>query len=72
MIPVDKALQRRVNLDDISWLCSTCARKLGGAWPRGHLATITSGPCEVCRKDSAITTPGDWDWPDGKTRGEWS
>ena len=49
-------------------ICHKCARRLGGKWPKGHLATRWTGDCGVCGKESGCVNVGDYDWPD-KARG---
>jgi len=56
-------------LDRIGYLCNACAFRLGGRWPRGHVATYHDGVCDVCGKTAAVANVGDWNWPDGKRRG---
>ena len=50
------------------WICSECAKLLGGTWPEGHVATITEGICETCngeRQIDKIVAPYvDYDWKD--------
>jgi hypothetical protein len=45
----------------IGYLCSYCAeKKLGWKWPRGHLATMSMGICDVCGKGRVLTCEDDW------------
>lgn len=47
------------------WMCWECAEKLGGKWPKGHCATVTSGICKYC-DDPELKTIIPWvdfNWP---------
>ena len=55
--------------DDIAFICSECAKRAGGVWPKGHAATIHEGECGKCGKRAYLANVGDWDWPDGRARG---
>lgn len=53
------------------WICSACAKELGGVWPQNHVATVAYMKCECCdgkkqRSDEAIAPWVDYDWPDKK------
>jgi len=56
-------------LDDIEYLCSECAEKLGGTWPDVHCATFHCAVCDVCKEQKSLANVGDWNWPDNKHRG---
>ena len=60
-------------IPDDGFICSDCARALGGTWPDGHLATMHVGVCQCCvawcGAWKAMANVGDWDWPDRKPRG---
>jgi len=56
-------------LKNVHYLCFQCARKLGGTWPDGHVATQHEGACNVCGELLGLCNVGDYDWPDGKARG---
>lgn len=50
------------------WICDECARSKGGKWPKGHVATATSGMCMYCRGENqrlsnTIIPYVDYDWP---------
>ena len=61
--------KKKVNLDDLTYLCAECAENLGGKWPEGHCATFHSAVCPVCNKEKGLANVGDWNWPDKKARG---
>ena len=61
-IPIDA-------LNGVGFLCSECATTLGGQWPKDHVATCHVGECGVCHKTKNLANVGDWDWPDGQSRG---
>lgn len=48
------------------WVCSPCAEKAGGRWPKGHVATFHVGICHVCGEEIAVTEPRDWRYPNLK------
>ena len=52
-----------VKIDYPAWVCSYCAEKAGGHWPKGHVATFHTGICHVCGKEIAVTEPRDWGYP---------
>ena len=57
-------------LDYPAWVCSSCAEKAGGKWPKGHVATFHSGICHVCGELVAVTEPRDWCYPKLKVNHE--
>lgn len=52
---------------DYTYLCTDCAEKIGGRWPKGHVATIHVGICDSCGEPKALAHHDDWDWPDQKS-----
>ena len=56
---------------DTAWpndyICRGCAEDRGGKW--GHVATWHDGVCGYCGQHLALANIGDWDWPDGVSRG---
>jgi len=56
-------------LDEIGYLCSMCATKLGGKCPDVHCATFHTGVCDVCKQKRSLCNVGDWNWSDKKRRG---
>jgi len=54
---------------DIYYICEDCAKEYGGVWPKCHCATFHFGKCDICKKEKTLANIGDWNWPDGKTRG---
>lgn len=56
-------------LEDVEYICTDCAKGLGGNWPQGHLATFHTEKCDVCEEEKPVSNVGDWNWPDGETRG---
>jgi hypothetical protein len=51
------------------YICSSCAEKRGGRWPKKHVATMSESLCPYCKKKKGTCNIGDWDWTDGKARG---
>ena len=51
------------------FICTPCAEKYGGTWPKDHVATWHISRCEYCQRRKRVCNIGDWDWPDGKRRG---
>lgn len=49
---------------DYSYLCSECAKTLGGEWPENHFATWHTGLCDNCGVEAALAHHDDWNWPD--------
>ena len=52
----------------VSDICADCAKRAGGVWPAGHVATVSMGDCDVCERREAVCSPGDWNWPVGRPR----
>ena len=51
------------------WLCGDCAKKKGGVWPKGHVATSILGKCPYCKKEDESLVPYvDYNWPKDKKR----
>lgn len=51
------------------WLCSDCAIKKGGVWPKGHVATVIMGKCPYCRTEDVTLIPWvDFNWNNDKKR----
>lgn len=50
------------------WMCWSCADKMGGKFPEGHVCTVTSGKCLYCETEDVTLIPYvDFDWKDIKT-----
>lgn len=45
-------------------ICRTCALSNHGRWPEGHVATFYPGKCGWCGKETTVTEPRDWRYPD--------
>lgn len=56
-------------IPECGFVCVCCAKRLGGRWPTGHLATHHEGTCTVCGEEQVVCNVGDYDWPDHKSRG---
>jgi len=56
-------------IDTWRYICCSCADAHGCKWPEGHVATMHTGNCDCCKKEKCLASVGDWNWPDGKTRG---
>ena len=50
------------------YLCSRCAKRLGGKWPKGHAATFHGGVCNLCGLAASLAAWDDWNWPAPKDR----
>ena len=46
--------------EDVDYLCSECADKLGWRWPEGHAATFHMGICDVCGFRKSLSCWNDW------------
>lgn len=70
--PSDRVGKARREIRYPSLICGPCARKNGGHWPDGHLASIGPGVCGWCCKNKIVTEPRDWCYPrfEGKKGGE--
>ena len=44
------------------YVCSECAKKMGGKWPKGHCATCHTGTCPYCGKEKGLVSIGDYNW----------
>ena len=62
-------MKRKIDLNQIEYLCASCAQELGGKWPEGHVATFHFAKCDACKQSRGLANIGDWDWPDRKRRG---
>jgi len=49
-------------------VCGPCARKNGGHWPDGHLASVGTGICGWCGELKTVTEPRDWGYPRYKAK----
>lgn len=45
------------------WVCSDCAYKNGGLFPKGHCATFHAGICGWCSQKKTVTQPRDYGYP---------
>jgi hypothetical protein len=63
MSAISQALKR----GEDAYICSTCATKAGGIWPRDHVATWSVGRCAECKEEKATAALSDWNWPGRKT-----
>lgn len=45
---------------DIGYLCDECARGRGWRWPKGHVATMHHGVCDVCKEKKSLSCWNDW------------
>lgn len=62
---------RRLVTKNAGYICSMCARKYGGRWPKGHCATVHEGPCDICGKVRSLSCVNDWLWGKDKQLKEW-
>lgn len=57
-------------------VCRDCAVEAGATWPSGHVATMWTGECRGCGKETACCATTDWHWPGkagrlARARREW-
>ena len=45
---------------EIYLICSECANKAGGKWPRDHIASFQSAVCDKCLQSRSVTEPRDY------------
>jgi hypothetical protein len=64
MSTISKALDRGLDI----YICSDCATKAGGVWPKDHVATFHVGGCAECRQEKATAALSDWSWPGRRTK----
>jgi hypothetical protein len=48
---------------DFDYICSKCAIRLGGHWPKDHVATMSLGDCERCNVPEMLAHVRNWNWP---------
>ena len=53
-----------------AWVCTECALKNGGRFPRDHMATFHMGECGWCKKRASVTEPRDYRWPKFKEKND--
>jgi hypothetical protein len=63
MSAISEALQR----SEETYICSECAYKAGGVWPKGHIATFSASECAECKEEKSTCALSDWNWPGRKT-----
>jgi len=56
------------NRPHTGYICTECAKRLGGVWPDGHCATCHGGVCPECKEHKGLCSVDDWDWPKGSKR----
>ena len=54
--------------EESTWICGDCAGRLGGVWPKGHVASSHEGMCSTCLLPAGVCAVDDWDWPKGSER----
>lgn len=47
-------------MNNIAFICTECAKKHGGEWPKGHYATWHNGTCDVCNEKAFVCSYDDW------------
>lgn len=45
------------------YICSTCAKKNGGKWPEGRIATFHNGTCGWCKEKAGVCGARNWGYP---------
>ena len=50
-------------IEELGYICFGCARRLGGVWPEGHVATAHMGTCPECKQRKSLVSVDDYDWP---------
>ena len=53
-----------------SLVCTECALKNGGRFPRDHIATFHIGDCGWCKKKCSVSQPRDYRFPKFDKKGE--
>lgn len=51
---------RKPRMSDSSYICRDCAKRLGGQWPEGHVATCHMGTCGWCLQTKSLAHHYDW------------
>lgn len=46
-----------------AWICTDCAVKNKGKFPKGHIATWHIEECGWCHENKAVTEPKDYGFP---------
>lgn len=54
---------QKVDLSQPGSICSECAERYGGEWPKGHVATHWMGQCSICEEEMACCCITDWNFP---------
>lgn len=57
--------------DGVHEICAQCAKKHGGRWPEGHVATMWYGSCDVCGEENSLCSPSDYLWGRDVELKEW-
>lgn len=55
--------QKTNELSQTGSICSSCARKNGGVWPKGHVATHWYDACSFCGEERCCCCTTDWSFP---------
>ncbi len=50
----------KTDIQDVGYLCSDCAREVGGRWPENHQATFHKGKCGMCGEEKSICNIRNW------------
>lgn len=53
------------------YLCSECAKSMGGRWPKDHCATAHTGNCSFCHEEKSLVSTSDYLWTNEKTLKDW-
>lgn len=51
-------------------ICSECAKKNGGEWPEGHVASFWPGKCSACGDEASCCCTTDFNWPGRKLKAD--
>ena len=66
-----KSVQRRLRIQNPDYICAKCANEIGWTWPKGHIATMHIGICDVCCEEKSLSCSNDWLKPNDKILMEW-
>ena len=59
------AMKAKKPIVQCSYICGNCARKAGGRWERGHVATMHTGECPYCGQRRPLVAVSDYHWKRG-------
>ena len=58
---MDKSLKQQLDEEiEPVWVCMECALDRGARCPEGHLVTMHTGTCGICKEERNVTEPRDF------------